>query len=66
MTLTQKLMRIVELVNSDGGITFLKIRITLEQVQDARDKGSVQAAEFEQALDRVLRLCEHAEKQKFM
>jgi hypothetical protein len=65
MTLTKKLMRIVELVHSDGGITFLKIRIMLEQIQDARDNGSVQAEEFEQALDRVLRLCEYAEKQSF-
>ena len=58
MTLTQKLMKIVEIVNSDGGVAFLKIRYMLEDVQREIDKGNANAIQFEKELDHVLRFCE--------
>lgn len=60
MTLTQKLMKIVEIVNSDGGVAFLKIRYMLEDVEREIDKGNANAAQFEKELDHVLRFCEMA------
>ena len=60
MTLTQKLMKIVEIVNSDGGVAFLKIRYLLEDVQLEIDKGNANAIQFEKELDHVLRFCEMA------
>jgi len=60
MTLTQKLMKIVEIVNSDGGVAFLKIRYLLEDVQREIDKGNANAIQFEKELDHVLRFCEMA------
>lgn len=60
MTLTQKLMKLVEIVNSDGGVAFIKIRLMLEDVQREIDKGNPQAIQFEKELGRVLRLCEMA------
>ncbi len=60
MTLTAKLMKIVEIVNSDGGVAFLKIRYLLEDVQREIDKGNANAIQFEKELDHVLRFCEMA------
>ena len=60
MTLTQKLMKIVEVINSDGGVAFLKIRVRLEDVQREIDKGNPQAVQFAIELDHVLRFCEMA------
>ncbi len=60
MTLTQKLMKIVEVINSDGGVAFLKIRVLLEDVQREIDKGNPQAVQFATELDHVLRFCEMA------
>ena len=60
MTLTQKLMKIVEVINSDGGVAFLKIRVLLEDVQREIDKGNPQAVQFATELDHVLRFCEVA------
>lgn len=60
MTLTAKLMKIVEIVNSDGGVAFLKIRYLLEDVQREIDKGNANAVQFEKELDHVLRFCEMA------
>lgn len=60
MTLTQKLMKIVEVINSDGGVAFLKIRMLLEDVQREIDKGNPQAVQFATELDHVLRFCEMA------
>ena len=60
MTLTAKLMKIVEIVNSDGGVAFLKIRYLLEDVQREIDKGNSNAIQFEKELDHVLRFCEMA------
>lgn len=60
MTLTQKLMKIVEVINSDGGVAFLKIRVRLEDVQREIDKGNPQAVQFATELDHVLRFCEMA------
>lgn len=60
MTLTSKLMKIVEIVNSDGGVAFLKIRYLLEDVQREIDKGNANAIQFEKELDHVLRFCEMA------
>ena len=58
MTLTAKLKKIVEIVNSDGGVAFLKIRYLLEDVQREIDKGNANAIQFEKELDHVLRFCE--------
>ena len=60
MTLTQKLMTSVEVINSDGGVAFLKIRVLLEDVQREIDKGNPQAVQFATELDHVLRFCEMA------
>lgn len=60
MTLTQKMMKIVEVINSDGGVAFLKIRVLLEDVQREIDKGNPQAVQFATELDHVLRFCEMA------
>jgi len=38
MTLTAKLMKIVETVNSDGGVAFLKIRFMLEDIDREIEK----------------------------
>ena len=62
MTLTQKLMKLVEIVNSDGGVAFLKIRFMLEDVQREIEKGNHQAAQFATELEHVLRFCEMAAK----
>lgn len=62
MTLTQKLMKLVEIVNSDGGVAFLKIRLMLEDVQREIDKGNPKAIQFATELDHVLRFCEMASK----
>lgn len=62
MTLTQKLMKIVEIVNSEGGVAFLQIRFTLEDVQQEINKGNPQAIQFAAELDHVLRFCEMATK----
>jgi len=62
MTLTQKLMKLVEIVNSDGGVAFLQIRFMLEDVQREIDKGNPQAIQFASELDHVLRFCELAAK----
>jgi len=60
MTLTSKLMKIVEIVNSDGGVAFLKIRYMLEDVEREIEKGNANAVQFEKELDHVLRFCEMA------
>lgn len=60
MTLTAKLMKIVEIVNSDGGVAFLKIRYMLEDVDREIEKGNANAIQFERELDHVLRFCEMA------
>ena len=60
MTLTQKLMKIVEIVNSDGGVAFLKIRYMLDDVEREIDKGNANAIQFAKELDHVLRFCEVA------
>lgn len=65
MNLTQKLLKIVELVNSEDGIGFLKIRLLLEDVQIAVEADNPKAIQFEQSLDQVLRLCEVATKTPF-
>lgn len=65
MTLTQKLMKIVEIVNSDGGVAFIKIRLMLEDVQREIDKGNANAIQFEKELDRMLGFCEMASKIPF-
>lgn len=62
MTLTQKLLKIIETINSDGGVAFLKIRFMLEDVEREIDKGSPQAVQFAKELDHVLRFCEMAAK----
>jgi hypothetical protein len=64
MTLTQKLMRIVETVNSDGGIAFLKIRAVLEDVEREIAEGNPQAIQFAEELDHIMRFCELAAKTK--
>lgn len=60
MTLTAKLMKIVEIVNSDGGVAFLKIRYMLEDVDREIDKGNTNAIQFAKELDHILRFCEMA------
>lgn len=65
MTLTQKLMKIVEIINSDGGVAFLKIRYMLEDVQLEIDKGNSNAIQFAASLDHILRFCEAASKIPF-
>lgn len=60
MTLTAKLMKIVEIVNSDGGVAFLKIRYMLKDVEREIEKGNANAVQFEKELDHVLRFCEMA------
>lgn len=60
MTLTQKLMKLVEIINSDGGVAFLKIRYMLEDVQREIDKGNANAIQFATELDHILRFCELA------
>ena len=60
MTLTPKLMKIVEIINSDGGVAFLKIRYMLEEVDREIEKGNANAIQFERELDHVLRFCEMA------
>lgn len=60
MTLTQKLLKIIETVNADGGVAFIKIRAVLEDVDGEIKKGNANAIQFEQELDHVLRFCEMA------
>ena len=60
MTLTAKLMKIVETVNSDGGIAFLKIRFMLEDIDREIEKGNPNAIQFARELDHILRFCELA------
>ena len=60
MTLTQKLMKLVETINSDGGVAFLKIRYMLDDVEREIDKGNANAIQFAKELDHVLRFCEMA------
>lgn len=62
MTLTQKLLKIIEIVHSDGGIAFLKIRATLEDLEKQIDKGDARALQFEQELNHLLRFCELVSK----
>lgn len=62
MTLTQKLLKIIEIVQSDGGIAFLKIRATLEALEKQIDNGDAHAIQFEQELNHVLRFCELVSK----
>jgi hypothetical protein len=60
MTLTAKLMKIVETVNSDGGVAFLKIRFMLEDIDREIEKGNPTAIQFAKELDHILRFCELA------
>ena len=60
MTLTQKLMKLVETINSDGGVAFLKIRYMLDDVEREIDKGNANAIQFAKELDHILRFCEMA------
>ena len=60
MTLTAKLMKIVETVNSDGGVAFLKIRFMLEDIDREIEKGNPNAIQFAKELDHILRFCELA------
>lgn len=62
MALTSKLMKIVEIVNSDGGVAFLKIRYMLEDVDREIEKGNANAIQFATELDHILRFCEAAAK----
>jgi hypothetical protein len=58
-------MRIVETVNSDGGVAFLKIRFMLEDIDREIEKGNPNAIQFERELDHVLRFCELAASKPF-
>ena len=60
MILTAKLMKIVETVNSDGGVAFLKIRFMLEDIDREIEKGNPNAIQFARELDHILRFCEIA------
>lgn len=62
MTLTAKLMRIVELVNTDGGVAFLNIRFMLEDVEREAEKGNPNAIQFAKELEHIMRFCEMATK----
>lgn len=64
MTLTAKLMRIIDLVNSEGGGGFLKIRLMLEDVAREIAKGNSNANQFGKELEHVMRFCELAVKTK--
>lgn len=64
MTLIDKLMKILEVVNSDGGVTFLKIRLMLEDVEREIAKGNPNAVQFEKELDHILKFCEMCAKKE--
>jgi hypothetical protein len=64
MTLTAKLMKIVETVNSEGGTAFLKIRFMLEDVEREIEKGNPNAIQFAKELEHIMRFCEMAAKTK--
>jgi hypothetical protein len=64
MTLTAKLLRIVELVNTDGGVAFLKIRFMLEDVEREAENGNPNAIQFAKELEHIMRFCEMAAKTK--
>lgn len=65
MTLTAKLMKIVEVVNSDGGVAFLKIRAMLEDVEREIEKGNARAIQFEKELDHILSFCQLCAKKEW-
>ena len=60
MTLTQKLLKIIETVNADGGVAFVRIRAVLEDVDREIEKGNANAIQFAKELDHILRFCEMA------
>lgn len=62
MNLTNKLMKIVELVNDNGGVNFIKIRMFLEDIEREIVKGNKNAIQFNTELDHVLKVVEHATK----
>jgi hypothetical protein len=65
MTLTQKLLKISESINSYGGTGFIKIRFMLEDVEREIEKGNPNAIQFAKELDHVLRFCEAAANSSF-
>ena len=60
MTLVQKLTKLQEVINSQGGIAFLKMRFMLEDVEREIEKGNPRAIQFAAEFDHVLRFCEMA------
>lgn len=60
MTLVQKLTKLQEVINSQGGIAFLKMRFMLEDVEREIQKGNPRAIQFAKEFDHVLRFCEMA------
>lgn len=54
MTSTQKLLKILEIANSEGGVTFLKIRVFLETLDEEAKQGSDLAVRFQQELTHIL------------
>ena len=60
MTLVQKIIKLQEVINSQGGVAFLKIRFLLEDVERESEKGNPRAIQFAAELDHVLRFCEMA------
>ena len=62
MNLTNKLMKIVELVNDNGGVNFIKIRMFLEDIEREIEKDNKNAVQFNTELDHVLKVVEYATK----
>lgn len=63
MTLTDKLLKISQLVHGDGGINYIKIRLFLEDVDIAIINGHPRAQELDRALSTVLKVLEHVTAQ---
>lgn len=58
MTSTQKLLKILEITNSEGGLTFIRIRMFLEALDKEAEQGSELAATFQQELTNIMRVLE--------
>jgi len=64
MTLTDKLLKISELIHSDGGLGFIKIRLLMEDIDAKIHEGNPLALKFEESLDNVLKAVTYATNQK--
>lgn len=62
MTSTQTLMKILEIVNSKGGVSFIYIKMFLEQLDEDAEQGSALAIRLKQDLTNIMRVLEKVVK----